>query len=96
VFVKSKNPAIDWQSRGFENRLLKSEVRSHDACVTVDARPNGHISIGLRVLQHCCKRGFHLLVPKPSGEETLFRGVCQIDLRGGIFGIRRLRRLTQI
>jgi hypothetical protein len=69
---KSKNPAIDWQSRGFEIVLLKSEVRSHDACMTADARPNGHISIGLRVLQHWCKRGFHLLIPKPSGEETLF------------------------
>jgi eukaryotic-like serine/threonine-protein kinase len=32
----------------------------------------------LRVLQHWCKRGFHLLIPKPSGEETPFLRVCQI------------------
>jgi hypothetical protein len=66
-------------NRGVLKCFLKSEVRSHDACMTADARPNGHDSIGLRVLQHCCKRGFHLLVPKPSGEETPFRGVCQMD-----------------
>jgi hypothetical protein len=51
--------------------------------MTADARPNGHKSIGLRVLQHWCKRGFHLLIPKPSEEETPFRCVCQIDLRKG-------------
>jgi hypothetical protein len=50
--------------------------------MTADARPNGHISIGLRVLQHWCKRGFHLLIPKPSGEETLFCRFCQKNLFG--------------
>jgi hypothetical protein len=83
---KAKTPRLTG-NRGVLKLFLKSEVRSHDACMTADARPNGHISIGLRVLQHWCKRGFHLLIPKPSKEETLFRGVCQIDLRGGNFEI---------
>jgi hypothetical protein len=53
---------------------LKSEVRSHDAKTAANARPNGHISIGLRVLQGWSKRGLHI----QRGEETPFRGICQI------------------
>jgi hypothetical protein len=70
-------------NRGVLKLFLKSEVRSHDVCVTADARPNGHISIGLRVLQHGGKRGFHFLNLKPSAEGTPFRRVCQTDLRDG-------------
>src|ERR1700733_9712205 len=38
--------------------------------MTAAARPNGHISIGLRVLQHWCKRGFHLLDPQTERERN--------------------------
>jgi hypothetical protein len=45
----------------FENLKVKSEVRSHDARMADNARPNGHImSLGLRRLQHGCKRGLHI------------------------------------
>jgi hypothetical protein len=54
---------------------LKSEVRSHDAKTAANARPNGHISIGWRVLQYWSKRGLHI----QRGEETPFRGICQLD-----------------
>jgi len=48
-------------NRGFlEILLLKSEVRSHDANTAANARPNGHLSIDLRVLQCWSKRGFHI------------------------------------
>jgi hypothetical protein len=57
---KAKTPRLTG-NRGVLKLFLKSEVRSHDAKTAANARPNGHKSIGLRVLQHCCKRGFHLL-----------------------------------
>src|ERR1700689_5401105 len=60
---KAKTPRLTG-NRGVLKLFLKSEVRSHDACMTADARPNGHISIGLRVLQRWCKRGFHINAEK--------------------------------
>jgi hypothetical protein len=71
---KSKKPATALAIAGFEIFFLKSEVRSHDASVTADARPNGHKSIGLRVLQHWCKRGFHYLrFQTAQGRNTISR-----------------------
>jgi hypothetical protein len=61
-------------NRGFfEICSFKSELHSPDAKTPANARPNGHASIGLRVLQRWGKRVFHI---QPA-EETPFRRVCQ-------------------
>jgi len=57
----AKTPRLTGNRGVFENPFLESEVRSHDAMTAANACPNGHLSFGLRVLQHGCKRGFHFL-----------------------------------
>jgi hypothetical protein len=52
----------------YENPLLKSEVRSHDAKTATNARPNGHLSFGGRVLQCWSKRGLHI---QRAGRNTI-------------------------
>jgi hypothetical protein len=47
---------------------FKSELHPHDAKTPADARPNGHASIGLRVLQRWSKRVFHI---QPAGRNTI-------------------------
>jgi hypothetical protein len=47
---------------------FKSELHSHDAKTPANARPNGHASIGLRVLQRWGKRVFHI---QPAGRNTI-------------------------
>jgi hypothetical protein len=66
--LKSEKPAIDWQSRVFKKYPFKSELHSPDAKTPADARPNGHASIGLRVLQRWGKRVFHI---QPAGRNTI-------------------------
>jgi len=56
-------------NRGFLKIFpFKSELASHDAKTPADARPNGHASVGLRVLQHWSKRVFHI---QPAGRNTM-------------------------
>jgi hypothetical protein len=57
--LKSEKPAIDWQSRVLKICPFKSEFHPHDAKTPADARPNGHASVGLRVLQRWSKRVFN-------------------------------------
>jgi hypothetical protein len=57
-------------NRGFfKIFLFKSEFHPHDAKTPADARPNGHASIGLRVLQRWSKRVFHI---QPAGRNTIW------------------------
>jgi hypothetical protein len=61
---KSEKPAIDWQSRVFQESPLSSEFQTPDAQKTRTALPIGHAAIDRRVLQHLnCKHAFHLLPP---------------------------------
>jgi hypothetical protein len=46
-----------------------SELHPHDAKTPADARPNGHASVGLRVLQRWSKRVFHI---QPRGRNTIW------------------------
>jgi hypothetical protein len=46
-----------------------SEFHPHDAKTPADARPNGHASVGLRVLQRWSKRVFHI---QPAGRNTIW------------------------
>jgi hypothetical protein len=56
-------------NRGFfEILVLVSEFHSLDANMPANARPNGHASIGLRVLQRWGKRVFHI---QPAGRNTI-------------------------
>jgi hypothetical protein len=48
---------------------FKSELHPHDAKTPADARPNGHASVGLRVLQRWSKRVFHI---QPRGRNTIW------------------------
>jgi hypothetical protein len=48
---KAENPRLTGNRGSYENPLLKSEVRSHDAKTAANAIPNGHLSFGRRVLQ---------------------------------------------
>jgi hypothetical protein len=48
---------------------FKSELHPHDAKTPADARPNGHASVGLRVLQRWSKRVFHI---QPAGRNTIW------------------------
>jgi hypothetical protein len=67
--LKSKNPRLTG-NRGFlEICLFKSELHPHDAETPADARPNGHASVGLRVLQRWSKRVFHI---QPAGRNTIW------------------------
>jgi hypothetical protein len=62
-------------NRGFfEIRLVKSEVRSRDAGIAINAHPNGRVSFGLHEIQLGGKRGLHIR----SKEEILFQPVCQM------------------
>jgi hypothetical protein len=47
---------------------FKSELHPHDAKTPADARPNGHASVGLRVLPRWSKRVFHI---QPAGRNTI-------------------------
>jgi hypothetical protein len=47
---------------------FKSELHPHDAKTPAAARPNGHASVGLRVLQRWSKRVFHI---QPAGRNTI-------------------------
>jgi hypothetical protein len=66
---------------------LKSEVRSHDAKTAANARPNGHISIGLRVLQCWSKRGLHI---QQQGRNTI-SGRLSNDFRMARIALSDLR-----
>jgi hypothetical protein len=66
--LKSEKPAIDWQSRVLKICPFKSEFHPHDAKTPADARPNGHASVGLRVLQRWSKRVFHI---QPAERNTI-------------------------
>jgi hypothetical protein len=56
-------------NRGFLKIFpFKSELHPHDAKTPADARPNGHASVGLRVLQRWSKRVFHI---QPAGRNTI-------------------------
>jgi hypothetical protein len=56
-------------NRGFsEIFVLVSEFHSLYAKMLANARPNGHASIGLRVLQRWIKRVFHLQL---AGRNTI-------------------------
>jgi hypothetical protein len=57
-------------NRGFsEIFVLVSEFHSLDAKTPANARPNGHASSGLRVLQHWIKRVFHVQL---AGRNTIW------------------------
>jgi len=56
---QTENPRLTG-NRGFlENLLLLLPVASHDANLKAIALPNGHATIGRRMLQSCNHRGFH-------------------------------------
>jgi hypothetical protein len=62
-------------NRGFfEIRLVRSEVRSRDAGIAINAHPNGRVSLGLHEIQLGGKRGLHF----DGEEETPFSPVCQM------------------
>ena len=87
--LKNRKPAIDWQSRAFESLLVKSEVRSHDAGMADNARPNGQMSFGLRRLQHGCKRGLHI---RRAGVNTIYRRLSKISGRRIMSGASQFLR----
>jgi hypothetical protein len=63
-------------NRGFfKNLCFKSEFHPHDAKTPADARPNGHASIGLRVLQRWSKRVFHI---QPAGRNTIWAHLSKV------------------
>ncbi|MGA2240555.1 MAG: hypothetical protein ABSH11_00740 [Verrucomicrobiota bacterium] len=54
---------------------IKSEIHPHDAKTPADTRPNGHASIGLRVLQRLSKRVFHI---QPRGRNTIWARLSKV------------------
>jgi hypothetical protein len=56
-----KQKTRDWLAIAGFIEILFSYIRSspHEAKMAANARPNGHLSIGLRVLQIWSKRGLH-------------------------------------
>jgi hypothetical protein len=63
-------------NRGFLKIFpFKSELHPHDAKTPADARPNGHASIGLRVLQRWSKRVFHI---QPAGRNTIWARLSKV------------------
>jgi hypothetical protein len=75
---------------------FKSELHSPDAKTPADARPNGHASIGLRVLQRWGKRVFHI---QPAGRNTIGAHLSKKFVSKGFFsrlvGRRRSAKLVQ-
>jgi len=74
--LKTENPAIGWQSRGFlKNLLFYLEFHSHDAQTETLALPNRHASIGLHMLQSWNNRGFHIL---PAERNNISRHLSKV------------------
>jgi hypothetical protein len=91
--LKTENPAIDWQSRGFlKNLLFCLEFHSHDAQTKALAQPNRHASIGLQMLQSWYNRGFHFLT---AGKKHYFNAFVKSFLNGKIKNSRTCRAAQQ-
>jgi len=74
--LKTENPAIGWQSRGFlKNLLFYLEFHPHDAQTKTLAQPNRHTSIGLHMLQSWYNHGFHFL---PAVRNTILRRLSKV------------------